>query len=156
MKLYALKTKQRLPIDLATAWAFFSSPRNPRAITPEHLSFEITTKDLPEKMYPGIIISYSVRPVLGIPLSWVTEITQIQEPHYFVDEQRFGPYSLWHHKHFFTEIPGGVEMTDEVHYVIPFGIFGRLLHVLFIRRQLENIFAFRTARLHERFGEYKA
>lgn len=107
-------------------------------------------------MYPGIIIAYSVRPVLGIPLSWVTEITHIQEPHYFVDEQRFGPYSLWHHKHFFTEIPGGVEMTDEVHYVIPFGFLGRLMHALFIRKQLEGIFAFRTERLHERFGEYKA
>ncbi len=104
-------------------------------------------------MYAGMIIEYTVRPVLGIPLHWVTEITHVQEPEYFVDEQRFGPYALWHHKHFIRPVEGGVEMEDVVHYKLPLGWLGKLAHMLFVKRQLRQIFDFREKKLTELFGQ---
>ncbi len=151
MKIYTLETKQKLPVDIKTAWEFFSSPKNLKEITPSYMGFDITSGNLEEKMYAGMIISYIVRPTLKIPVSWVTEITHVNEPNYFVDEQRFGPYSLWHHKHFLKETADGVEMTDIVHYKIPFGFLGRIAHYFFIRKKLKEIFEFRYKKLEELF-----
>lgn len=108
-----------------------------------------------EKMYAGQIIKYTVTPVLGLPLGWVTEITHVKDNEYFVDEQRFGPYSLWHHKHFIKAIPGGVEMIDIVDYKLPLGILGRIAHPLFVKRQLNQIFNYRYNKLIELFGDYR-
>lgn len=154
MSIYTLNSTQKLPISLAKAWDFFSSPMNLKTITPDYMDFRVTTPDLAPKIYPGMIISYTVKPVMGIPLEWVTEITYAQEGVYFVDEQRFGPYALWHHKHFFKEIKNGVEMTDIVHYKMPFGWLGQLAHWLFVKRQLQGIFEYRTLKLDELFGKY--
>lgn len=150
MKVYALQAVQELGISLPEAWDFFSSPYNLKTITPPFMGFDITNDVKGQKMYPGMIITYKVRPLLNIPLNWMTEITHVQEPHYFVDEQRFGPYAFWHHKHFFKEIPGGVEMTDLVHYAIPFGILGRIALPM-VRGKLKGIFDFRRATLEKMF-----
>lgn len=155
MKIYTLETKQKLPIDIKTAWEFFSSPRNLKKITPSYMGFDITSGNLEEKMYSGMIITYIVRPLFNIPTTWVTEITHVSEPNYFVDEQRFGPYSLWHHKHFIKETEEGVEMTDIIHYKIPFGFLGRIAHSLFIRKKINEIFQFRYKKLEELFGVKK-
>lgn len=149
--MHQLHTIQRLPISLQQAWEFFSTPKNLQAITPDYLNFTITSS-VPETMYPGTIITYKVHPVAGIPINWVTEITHVENLRYFVDEQRFGPYKFWHHKHFFKEIPGGVEMQDLVHYALPFGILGNAAHALFVKRQLESIFSYRYKVLSQRFG----
>ena len=152
MSLYQLKQTQRLPISINEAWDFFSSPKNLQTITPDHMGFEIIS-GLSEKMFPGQLIQYKVRPVLGIPLTWLTEITYVNKPNYFVDEQRFGPYALWHHKHFFKEIEGGVEMVDVVDYKLPMGVLGRIAHAIFVKRQLETIFSYRNEKLVELFGK---
>lgn len=152
MKIYQLKTTQKLPISLNNAWDFFSNPENLSKITPDWLNFEITS-DLSGKMYAGLIITYKVRPMLNIPQTWVTEITHVNEPNYFVDEQRFGPYKMWHHEHIFEEIPdGGVEMTDIVSYALPFGFLGRIANALFVRRKIESIFKYREIVLSKMFG----
>ncbi len=140
MKIYHLQRKQILPISLAEAWAFFSAPQNLSRITPAHMGFKILYQSGGEKTYPGQIIRYQVNVLPGIPVHWVTEITHVAEPYYFVDEQRFGPYALWHHQHRFKETPEGVEMTDEVNYAVPLGILGRLANTLFVQRQLNAIF----------------
>ncbi len=152
--MHELTRTQRLPISLEAAWDFFSSPKNLQKITPEGMGFTITTDlaDL-EKMYPGQIIGYIVRPVLGIPMGWVTEITHVREGEFFVDEQRFGPYAFWHHKHFFRAVPGGVEMRDVIHYKVPLGPLGRLANFIFVRKKLETIFDFRFQKLEEVFGK---
>jgi ligand-binding SRPBCC domain-containing protein len=154
MSSYVLKSTQKLPIDLPTAWEFFSSPRNLKEITPSYLNFKILTNSDSEKMFAGQIITYHVSPLLGIPLFWMTEITHVREGEYFIDEQRFGPYALWHHKHFFKEIPGGIEMTDYVDYKLPLGFIGNIAHALFIRKQIEGIFDYRTKVLIDRFGAF--
>ncbi|MCB9022398.1 MAG: SRPBCC family protein [Chitinophagales bacterium] len=152
--LYQIHTKQFLPISVKEAWDFLSSPANLQAITPDYMGFQIRSGFREgEKMYAGMIIEYTVRPVLGIPLHWVTEITHVQEPEYFVDEQRFGPYALWHHKHFIRPVEGGVEMEDVVHYKLPLGWLGKLAHMLFVKRQLRQIFDFREKKLTELFGQ---
>lgn len=153
MSLHSLTTVQKLPISIEEAWSFFSSPKNLKVITPDYMGFEITSDLGDGKMYPGQIISYIVTPVLNIPLEWVTEISHVSEPHYFVDEQRFGPYSFWHHKHFFKAIEGGVEMTDTVHYKVPFGPIGDLANVLFVKNKLKEIFDYRYQKLENLFGK---
>jgi ligand-binding SRPBCC domain-containing protein len=150
---YVLKRKQKLPITIEMAWDYFSSPDNLKEITPAYMGFEVLTNSDSEKMFAGQIITYTVRPILNIPLFWMTEITQVVPLKYFVDEQRFGPYSLWHHKHFFKEIPGGVEMIDYVDYKLPLGFLGNLAHWLFVRKQLESIFDYRIKILEARFGK---
>ncbi|GIV43381.1 MAG: hypothetical protein KatS3mg035_0504 [Bacteroidia bacterium] len=150
--MHTLKTIQKLPISLEEAWKFFSSPKNLKTITPPYMGFDITSGG-EEKMYAGQIITYIVKPILGIPMEWVTEITHVQEPFYFVDEQRFGPYALWHHKHFFKEIPGGIEMQDIVHYKIPLGTFGKLINQLYIKNKLKEIFDYRYQTLEKIFGK---
>ena len=139
-KVYSLKTVQLLKTDIDNAWDFFSSPKNLEKITPKSLGFNIISKHHGEKMYPGQIIEYTVKPVLGIPLYWMTEITHVEDKKFFIDEQRFGPYSLWHHQHHFRETKDGVEMTDIVHYKIPLSFLGDLAHALFVKKQLKKIF----------------
>jgi ligand-binding SRPBCC domain-containing protein len=155
MKLYTLHSVQKLPINKEKAWNFLSDPRNLRTITPDCMGFEILSGgDKP--MYAGQIIQYLVTPVAGIKTKWVTEITHVKEGEYFVDEQRFGPYALWHHKHFIKEIPGGVEMEDIIDYKLPFGILGQLAHPLLVKSKLNEIFDYRKQKLVDIFGEYRA
>lgn len=141
------------PVGIEEAWDFISSPKNLKRITPHYLGFEITSGYEEEVMYPGMIISYIVKPVLGIPINWVTEITHIEDKKYFVDEQRFGPYKFWHHKHFLEETSNGVQMIDLVHYGIPMGPLGVLANKFLIRDQLEEIFRYRFEALEGIFGK---
>ena len=151
MKLYQLKTSQKLPISLETAWKFFSNPANLSKITPPWLNFEVRT-ELPEKMYAGMIITYFVRPLLNIPQTWVTEITHVSEPNYFVDEQRFGPYKMWHHQHIFRLAEdGGVLMEDIVSYVVPFGFLGQFMNSLIISKKINEIFNYREHKKKKMF-----
>ena len=151
-KVYSLKTVQLLKTTIEEAWDFFSSPKNLKKITPEHLGFEIISQHHGEKMYAGQVIEYTVRPVLGIPLYWMTEITHVEDKKYFVDEQRFGPYVMWHHQHHFKEVAGGVEMTDIVHYKVPFWILGDIANTLFVKQQLKTIFDHRYQVVEELFN----
>ncbi len=154
MKIYTLHTKQKLPISLEEAWEFLSNPKNLKVITPDYMGFKTLSGD-DRPMFAGQIIQYIVTPVMGIPMKWVTEITHVQDKKYFVDEQRFGPYSLWHHKHFLKEIPGGVEMEDIVDYKVPIGILGQMVHPFLVKPKLKEIFDFRRQKLIALFGEYK-
>lgn len=153
MGFYQLHKTQKIPGTIDQIWDFISSPANLKKITPEYMGFNITSKLLSEKMYPGMIISYKVSPVLGIKMTWVTEITQVKEKEYFVDEQRVGPYSIWHHEHKIEEIEGGVLMTDIVSYKPPFGILGSIANSILIKRQLKEIFDFRTVAMEKIFGK---
>ncbi len=153
MGFYQLQTTQKIPASIEQVWDFISSPENLKKITPEYMGFNITTKLVSKKMYPGMIISYKVSPVLGIKMTWVTEITQVKEKEYFVDEQRVGPYSLWHHEHKIEPIDGGVLMTDIVSYKPPFGILGSIANTLIIKKQLKEIFNFRTIAMEKMFGK---
>ena len=153
MKIYTYHKKQNLPITLDEAWDFLSDPRNLKTITPEYMGFNILSgADRP--MFAGQIIQYIVTPILGIKTKWVTEITHKVDKHYFVDEQRFGPYALWHHKHFIKEIDGGVEMEDIIDYKVPFGWLGQLVQPILVKPKLEEIFNYRTKKLEELFGKY--
>jgi ligand-binding SRPBCC domain-containing protein len=154
MKIYNLQSKQKLPISVNKAWDFLSSPINLKTITPEYMGFNILS-GADRKMYPGQIIQYIVTPLFGIKTKWVTEITHVQKNKYFVDEQRFGPYALWHHKHFIRPIEGGVEMEDIIDYKIPFGLIGQLVHPIIIKPKLKEIFDYRHDKLIEIFGEFK-
>lgn len=151
-KVYQIHTVQKMPVSLEQAWDFFSSPANLQVITPAYLQFKILSDVSGEKIFPGQIIEYRVKPLLGLNLYWMTEITQVKEKDYFIDEQRYGPYSLWHHQHHFKEIKGGVEMRDKVHYKLPLWILGDLGHALFIKKQLKKIFAYRYRKVEELFG----
>jgi ligand-binding SRPBCC domain-containing protein len=151
MGVYQLHTSQFLPTSMEEAWTFISNPSNLKNITPESMGFDITSERLPEKMYPGMMITYSVKPLLGIPTTWVTEITQVQEMRYFVDEQRVGPYALWHHEHHLEPAQGGVVMRDIVTYRPPLGILGRIANRLIIRKKLREIFQYREQALNKRF-----
>ena len=116
--MHKLQRIQRIPVSRREAWEFFSSPKNLKDITPSYLGFDIIS-ELPEKIYPGMIISYRIKPLLGIPVKWVTEISHVKEEELFVDNQLSGPYKLWHHQHHFSDIPGGTEMKDILHYSLP-------------------------------------
>ena len=142
-KVYSFKTIQILPISMEAAWNFFSNPANLSEITPGNLDFKTISKYHGEKMYPGQVIEYKVSPLLGIPLYWMTEVTHVEHHKYFVDEQRFGPYSMWHHQHHFKEVEEGVEMADIVHYKLPFWFFGDFANWLFVKKQLKEIFDYR-------------
>tara|TARA_Y100001933_G_scaffold259243_1_gene308687 strand:+ start:274 stop:732 length:459 start_codon:yes stop_codon:yes gene_type:complete len=150
--IYQFKTKQLLRSDLETVWDFVSSPRNLKKITPPYMGFDITSKDLPLKMYPGMIISYKVSPLLSIPTTWVTEITQVEKHKFFIDEQRVGPYTMWHHQHFLEETKDGILMTDIVTYKPPFGILGSIANSLFIKKKLKSIFDYRFVALEKIFN----
>jgi ligand-binding SRPBCC domain-containing protein len=150
--LYSVHTTQKLPITLQQAWDFLSDPKNLAVITPPTMGFKTLSGD-DRPMFAGQIIHYTVTPVLGIKVEWVTEITHVSGNNYFVDEQREGPYKLWHHKHFLKEIPGGVEMEDLVHYKLPFGILGQLVHPFLVKPKLKEIFDYREKKLVELFGK---
>lgn len=154
-KVYSLKTVQTIPVSLDKAWDFFSNPANLQTITPRNLGFKIISKHHGHTMYAGQLIEYKVSPVLGIPLYWMTEITHVQDKQFFVDEQRFGPYRLWHHQHHFKAVEGGVEMTDIVHYKLPLWILGDIANGLFVKKQLQQIFDYRFKKVNEIFGEKK-
>jgi ligand-binding SRPBCC domain-containing protein len=151
-KVYSLQTVQQIPISIDKAWDFFSDPANLKNITPGNIGFNIISKYHGSQMYARQIIEYKVSPILGIPLYWMTEITHVENKKYFVDEQRFGPYSLWHHQHHFKEIPGGIEMTDTVHYKLPFWIIGDIANWLLVKRQLKTIFDYRFKKVEELFN----
>jgi ligand-binding SRPBCC domain-containing protein len=155
MAAHSIKTVQKIPISLDKAWDFFSNPAKLQAITPDNMGFKVISKHHGDTMYAGQIIEYTVKPVLGIPLYWMTEITQVKNKEYFIDEQRYGPYSLWHHQHHFKEIPGGVEMTDIVHYKNPMWLFGRIANTLFVKKKLDGIFGYRYNKVEELFGKWK-
>jgi ligand-binding SRPBCC domain-containing protein len=152
---HQLKISQKMPISIDLAWDFFSSPANLAKITPHQMGFIITSDfENGQKMYPGQIITYKVSPMLGIKLNWMTEITHVVENQYFVDEQRFGPYAMWHHQHHFKVISGGVEMTDIVDYVLPFGVLGTIADALFVKKQLKTIFDYRLKAVEDLFGKF--
>lgn len=154
MKLHKIHTKQSLPISKEKAWDFFSNPKNLKLITPEYMSFDILS-GADKSMFAGQIIEYIVTPLFGIKMKWITEITHLIKEEYFVDEQRFGPYLFWHHKHFIKEIPGGIEMEDIIDYKLPFGILGSIFHPILVKPKLKEIFEFRRKKLVELFGEIK-
>jgi ligand-binding SRPBCC domain-containing protein len=154
MKIYTLHKKQQLPITLDKAWEFLSNPKNLAIITPNYMSFKIMSK-IDRPLYTGQIIQYIVTPLLGIKTKWISEITHIEEKKYFVDEQMYGPYALWHHKHFVKEIEGGVELEDIIDYKVPLGILGQLVHPFLVQPKLEEIFNYRQEKLVALFGEMK-
>jgi len=154
MGFYQFERTQRIKASKVEVWDFISSPANLKKITPPYMGFDITSNNTSEKMYEGMIISYSVKPVFNIKTKWVTEITHIKEGEFFIDEQRMGPYKLWHHQHFIEEIPGGVIMRDIVSYIPPFGVLGVIANQLLIRKKLEQIFAFRKRALETKYGVF--
>lgn len=152
MKIFTIKTNQSLLISIEDAWGFFSNPNNLPKITPPWLNLKVTS-ELPDKMYEGMIVTYKVYPVLGIPSNWVTEITTVNEKVFFIDEQRFGPYKFWHHQHHFKETSSGVEMTDIVNYALPFDPFSRPLNNILVGKKVEGIFEFRKEVLNDLFKD---
>ena len=154
MKIYTLHKTQKLPISPEKAWEFLSNPKNLKIITPDYMSFNIVSP-IDRPLYTGQIIQYIVTPLLGIKTKWVSEITHIEDKKYFVDEQMYGPYSLWHHKHFIKEVDGGVEMIDIIDYKIPLGLLGRIMNPILVQPKLEEIFKFRKEKLEELFGILK-
>lgn len=154
MSVFVLEQEQFIKnITLEKAWDFFSSPANLKVITPDFMGFDIISKLHSEKMYAGQIIRYKVKPVAGIPMQWTTEITQVQKPNFFIDEQRQGPYKMWHHQHHFEEKDGGVLMTDIIHYWPPFGFLGNIANSLLIKKQLKGIFDYRKKKVEELFNK---
>ncbi len=151
MGIYQFKTEQYIPAHIDEVWEFISSPNNLKQITPSYLDFKIKSNTLKEKMYEGMMIAYTVKPLLNIKINWLTEITQIEAKKYFIDEQRTGPYKIWHHEHHLTEINGGVLMTDLVTYKPPFGLIGSLANMLLIKRKINEIFDYREQVLNQIF-----
>lgn len=151
MALQYLKRVQILPLSLEEAWEFFSSPYNLEKITPPDMKFRVIPPEPEPSMRPGMIIQYKVRPFPMVPLRWITEITHVERPFLFVDEQRFGPYRFWHHSHLFRQTEEGLEMTDLVYYLIPPVPFSSLLDRWIVRPRLDRIFRFREKALKELF-----
>ena len=154
-RLYTFKAFQKIPADRETVWEFISSPANLRLITPPSMGFEMLT-EAAEQMFRGQIIAYNVRPLFGVKLNWVTEITDVKEKEYFVDEQRSGPYTIWRHRHFLKPLSFGVEMQDEVNYKIPFSFIGDAANYLLVRKRIRQIFDYRYRALEEKFGKYES
>ncbi len=152
MKLHRLYREQWLPLDTQAAWRFFSNPKNLEEITPPWLNFSMDSPGK-ERMYAGMILKYRIRLPGGVPTQWITEITHVREPEFFVDEQRIGPYRFWHHQHRFHPERGGVRMEDEVHYGLPLGWLGNMAHALWVKNQLRAIFDFRFQHLARRFPD---
>lgn len=149
--MYQLKRKQFVKTDLETCWDFFSSPKNLKVITPDYMGFNVLV-DVPDKMYEGLMIAYTVKPLLGIPMEWITEIKYVHDHQFFVDEQRKGPYKIWHHEHHFKAVEGGVEMIDIVTYELPLGFLGKIAHPLLVKHKLEEIFDYRFKKVEELFN----
>ncbi|WP_126973955.1 SRPBCC family protein [Gynurincola endophyticus] len=155
MPFYQFTRIQPIPADINEVWNFISNPDNLARITPAYMDFKVTGNSGGENMYPGMVITYTIRPLLRIKLNWMTEITQVKPGKYFIDEQRIGPYKFWHHQHHIEEVDGGVLMTDIVTYAPPFGFIGAIANRLFIRKQLAAIFDFRRKFLEDNFGKFK-
>lgn len=149
--IHVINSEQELPISIDEAWEFFSTPANLEKLTPKSLRFKILTCSH-DTMVEGQIISYKIRLMPLVWMNWVTEIKQVEDKHFFVDDQRSGPYKIWHHRHTFTETENGVLMQDQVHYLLPFGFIGKIVHTLFVKAQLKRIFSYRTEMLAEKFG----
>jgi ligand-binding SRPBCC domain-containing protein len=154
MAVYSFKTIQKIPVSIDKAWQFFSDAANLEAITPPDVKFRIISTFHGNEIYPGQIIEYKLSPFLGITFYWMTEITHVKDKQFFIDEQRYGPYSLWHHQHHFNIIDGGVEMVDIVHYKLPLWWLGDIANTLFIRRQLRTIFNYRFVKIEELMGRW--
>jgi ligand-binding SRPBCC domain-containing protein len=152
VKIYQKKWESTVPAPLDQVWDFFSRPDNLARITPEKMGFEMLTDLDGRQMYPGMFVKHRVRPIAGIPLLWTSEITHIREGQYFIDEQRSGPYALWHHEHHF-EADGtqATIMKDILHYAMPFGVVGRIAHILFVERMIAQIFSHRETVIHDLF-----
>lgn len=153
--IYQLRTSQKIPATKQVVWDFISSPRNLKKITPKYMGFEITNEPIAEKVFAGMIIAYKVKPILGINMNWVTEITQVKELEYFVDNQIIGPYSVWHHLHQIKEIDGGVIMEDIVSYKPPMGFIGDIANSILIKEQLKTIFDYRFEAVEREFGKWQ-
>ena len=153
MAFYQFQRTQCFDNSVEELWGFISNPKNLKAITPEYMGFDIMSKDIPDQMYEGMIIRYKVSPVLGIKTTWVTEIKHIKDKEFFVDEQRVGPYNVWHHQHFLEPTVDGAKMMDIVSYEPPFGILGKIANGLIIEKKLEEIFAYRTKALNQIFKQ---
>jgi ligand-binding SRPBCC domain-containing protein len=152
MAVYRIVREQHIRASIDQVWKFFSDPGNLQRITPAYMRFRVTSGSLPDEIYPGQIITYKIAPLFGISLFWMTEITHVKHERMFIDEQRRGPYRMWHHEHHFTELEDGtVHMRDIVHYQLPLGILGRLAHWLFVEKQLEEIFEFRKNQIIQIF-----
>jgi len=149
MGVYTFKQQQIIAATEQQVWDFISSPYNLKKITPPYMGFDIINDSLPDKIYAGMIIHYTVKPLLGVPIKWVTEITHIENNKYFVDEQRVGPYQLWHHQHFIEKVSEGVLMSDIIDYQPPYGVLGTIANSLFIKRKLEHIFVYRKMKIEE-------
>ncbi len=156
MAIHHLFRKQLVPISPEKAWKFFSDPYNLQKITPEDMGFVVRSYSGPKRLHPGQIIVYTVKPLLGIPLTWVTEITHALEPEFFVDEQRLGPYMFWHHKHYIRKVEGGVEMIDSIHYKVLYGWIGSVINRLMVEKKLKKIFDYRARKIKSLFGEFPA
>ena len=150
-RVYSLIREQQLKTSVENAWGFFSDPGNLQSITPSDLGFKVISQPA-ENMYAGMLIEYKIRPLFNIPFYWMTEITHVSDKKYFVDEQRFGPYSLWHHQHHFQENASGVMMKDVVHYKLPFYVIGDAANFLFVGKRLEKIFDHRKKVVEELFN----
>lgn len=151
MAFFQFQQEQHFQEPIEKIWGFISNPANLKIITPDYMGFDITSKNVPDTMYPGMIISYKVSPLLNIKTTWVTEITHVKEGMYFVDEQRVGPYKIWHHQHFLEATPTGTLMKDIISYQPPFGFLGNLANSLIIRKKLQEIFSYREKKLNEIF-----
>lgn len=149
--IYQLETEHFLPISINQAWDFFSSAKNLALITPPEMDFKIKTHLDNSEIYEGMLINYTVKPLLSIPIGWETEIFNVNKPYKFSDRQLKGPYKMWEHTHIFVEKDSGVLMTDEVNYQIPFGVLGSFAHALFIKKKVENIFTYREQALNRIF-----
>ena len=154
MNFYQLKFEQKIPASIDKVWQFIASPHNLSLITPPSMGFKVITEGYYSTMYEGMIIGYSVSPLLGLKLKWLTEITHVKPYEYFVDEQKSGPYKIWHHQHTIEAINGGVLMKDLLTYVPPFGIVGTLANNIFIKKKLEKIFDYRFQAIENCFGKW--
>ena len=152
MPTYQFYREQIIPASTSEVWNFISSPENLKKITPPEMGFDITTPHLPKKMYAGMIISYKVGVLPGFKTNWVTEITQVRDGEYFIDEQRVGPYRIWHHQHLLKAHDKGVIMTDLITYVPPMGFLGAIANKLMIEGKLNDIFTFRENAIIDIFG----
>jgi ligand-binding SRPBCC domain-containing protein len=154
MKIYHLSQKQKLPITHDVAWAFFSNPINLVQLTPPEIKMIDETFEPARRIYAGMIQIFKVRLLGVIPYRWVAEITHLEAPYAFVDEQKVGPFAFWHHRHCLVPIEGGVEVMDSVHYAMPFGFIGSLIHHFVVQKQLQAMFHYRAKMLAEFFGEF--
>ena len=144
--------EQLIKTNIDDLWGFISSPNNLEKITPNYMHFDITSNNKDQAMYPGMIIAYRVTPLFNLPLKWITEITHVKEKEFFVDEQRIGPYKMWHHEHIFKIKENGVLMTDIITYIPPFGLLGKLANYLFIKKKVIRIFDYRNKIINQIFN----